>query len=115
MPQDWKDLLKGTFAEDLAALAAEPQPETPAAAAPAFRKQRLVVTIDRRRRAGKQVTLVSGFSGDEEALGALARQLKTQLGAGGSAKDGEILLQGDVRDKVVAILNDMGHSAKRGN
>ena len=116
MPQDWKDLLKGTFAEELASLAAEPQPEAPAAdVAQAFRKQRLVVTIDRRRRAGKQVTLVSGFSGDDEALGALARQLKTQLGAGGSAKDGEILLQGDVRDKVVAILCEMGHSAKRGN
>lgn len=112
MPQDWKDLLKGAFAEELSTLEPEPEPEP---AAPAFKKQRLVVTIDRRRRAGKQVTLVSGFAGDEAALQDLGRQLKTKLGVGGSAGDGEILLQGDVRDKVVAFLNEMGHSAKRGN
>jgi len=112
MPQDWKDLLKGTFAEELATLADEPEP---APAAPAFRKQRFIVAIDRRHRAGKQVTLVSGFSGEDAELEALGKTLKTRLGAGGSVKDGEIILQGDVRDKVVAILNEMGHSAKRGN
>ena len=112
MPQDWKDLLKNKFGDELATLPPEPQPEAPAAR---LRKQRLVVTIDRRRRAGKQVTLVSGFDGDDEALEALAKALKTRLGVGGSAKDGEILIQGDVRDKVVAILTEMGHQAKRGN
>ena len=113
MPQDWKDLLQGKFGAELAALEPEPEPEAPAQ--PAFKKQRLVVTIDRRRRAGKQVTLVSGFAGDEAALQDLGRQLKTKLGVGGSAGDGEILLQGDVRDKVVAILGEMGHQARRGN
>ena len=113
MPQDWKDLLQGKFADELAALEPEPVPEAPEQ--PAFKKQRLVVTIDRRRRAGKQVTLVSGFSGDESALAALGQELKRRLGVGGSAKDGEILIQGDLRDKVVAILVEMGHSAKRGN
>lgn len=112
MPQDWKDLLKNKFGDELATLPPEPQPEAPAAR---FRKQRLIVTIDRRRRAGKQVTLVSGFDGDDEALEALAKSLKTRLGVGGSAKDGEILIQGDVRDKVVSILTEMGHQAKRGN
>ena len=112
MPQDWKDLLKNKFGDELATLPPELQPEAPAAR---FRKQRLVVTIDRRRRAGKQVTLVSGFDGDDEALEALAKALKTRLGVGGSAKDGEILIQGDVRDKVVSILTEMGHQAKRGN
>ena len=112
MPQDWKELLKGTFAEELASLPPESDPEP---VAPAFRKQRLIVTIDRRRRAGKQVTLVSGFSGTDEALNSLGRQLKTKLGVGGSVDDGEILLQGDVRDKVVAFLTELGHSAKRGN
>lgn len=112
MPQDWKDLLKNKFGDELATLPPEPQPEASAAL---FRKQRLVVTIDRRRRAGKQVTLVSGFDGDDEALEALAKALKTRLGVGGSAKDGEILIQGDVRDKVVSILTEMGHQAKRGN
>ena len=112
MPQDWKDLLKDKFGEELATIAPEPQPEAPA---PRFRKQRLIVTIDRRRRAGKQVTLVSGFNGDDEELEALGKTLKTQLGVGGSAKDGEILIQGDVRDKVVSILTEMGHQARRGN
>ena len=112
MPQDWKELLKGTFAEELASLPPEPDTEP---AVPVFRKQHLIVTIDRRRRAGKQVTLVSGFSGSDEELASLGRQLKTRLGVGGSVDDGEILLQGDVRDKVVAFLTEMGHSAKRGN
>ena len=112
MPKDWKDLLKGTFAEELASLPPEPDPEP---AAPVFRKQGLIVTIDRRRRAGKQVTLVSGFSGSGEELASLGRQLKTRMGVGGSVDDGEILLQGDVRDKVVAFLTELGHSAKRGN
>lgn len=113
MPQDWKDLLQGKFGAELAALEPEPEPEAPAQ--PAFKKQRLVVTIDRRRRAGKQVTLVSGFAGDDDALAALGQELKKRLGVGGSAKDGEIVLQGDLRDKVVAVLTEMGHSAKRGN
>ena len=112
MSQDWKEILQGRFAEELASLPEEPAQEAPA---PRFRKQRLTVTIDRRRRAGKQVTLVTGFDGPEEELAALGKQLKTRLGVGGSAGDGEILLQGDVRDKVVALLNEMGHQAKRGN
>ena len=112
MPQDWKELLKDRFGEALASLPEEPQPETEA---PRLGRQRLVVSIDRRRRAGKQVTLVTGFSGDAALVEELGRQLKTRLGVGGSAGEGEILLQGDVRDKVVSLLNEMGHQAKRGN
>ncbi len=78
-------------------------------------RQRLTVRIDRRRRAGKQVTLVEGFVGRNEDLAALARTLKTRCGVGGSASDGEILIQGDLRDKVVALLTSMGYNAKRGN
>jgi translation initiation factor 1 len=78
-------------------------------------RQRLTVRIDRRRRAGKQVTLVEGFVGRSEDLAALARTLKTRCGVGGSASDGEILIQGDLRDKVVALLTSMGYNAKRGN
>ena len=112
MPQDWKEILKGRFGEELATLPEEPQPEE---VIPRFHKQRLVVTIDRRRRAGKQVTLITGFAGEEADLVELGRQLKTKLGVGGSAGEGEILLQGDVRDKVVSLLKEMGHQAKRGN
>ncbi|MBO7371721.1 MAG: translation initiation factor [Bacteroidales bacterium] len=78
-------------------------------------QQKLIVTIDRRARAGKQVTLVSGFIGKEEDLAALAKTLKTKCGVGGSAKDGEILIQGDWRDRVVALLKSLGYNAKRGN
>ncbi len=78
-------------------------------------KQRLIVGIDRRNRGGKQVTLVSGFVGKAEDLKELGRVLKTKLGVGGSAKDGEITIQGDFRDKVVSILQQMGYVAKRGN
>lgn len=78
-------------------------------------KQRLVVRIDRRQRAGKQVTLVEGFIGTSGDLAALAKALKTKCGVGGTAKDGEITIQGDLRDKVVALLQGMGYNAKRGN
>lgn len=78
-------------------------------------KQKLVVAIDRRNRGGKQVTLVKGFIGKDEDLCGLARVLKTKCGVGGSAKDGEIVIQGDFRDKVLALLTSMGYAAKRGN
>ena len=78
-------------------------------------KQRLIVGIDRRNRGGKQVTLISGFVGKADDLKELCRLLKTKLGVGGSAKDGEITVQGDFRDKVVSILQGLGYNAKRGN
>lgn len=90
--------------------AAEEKIETPAPS-----KQKLIVRIDRRQRAGKQVTLVEGFVGSDEDLAALAKTLKVKCGVGGTAKDGEITIQGDLRDKVTALLTGMGYNAKRGN
>lgn len=78
-------------------------------------KQRLIVRIDRRQRAGKQVTLIEGFVGNSEDLSALAKTLKTKCGVGGTAKDGEITIQGDLRDKICTLLTSMGYNAKRGN
>ena len=78
-------------------------------------RQRLIVRIDRRGRAGKQVTLIEGFKGSGDDLAALAKTLKVKCGVGGSAKDGEITIQGDLRDKVTALLTPMGYGAKRGN
>lgn len=78
-------------------------------------KQKLIVGIDRRNRGGKQVTLITGFRGSDEDLKELGRTLKVKLGVGGSAKDGEITVQGDFRDKVTALLKEMGYNAKRGN
>lgn len=78
-------------------------------------KQNLIVSIDRKGRAGKQVTLVTGFVGTSDDLAELGRTLKVRCGVGGSAKDGEITIQGDFRDRVTTILKDMGYKAKRGN
>jgi len=78
-------------------------------------KQRLIVRIDRRQRAGKQVTLIEGFVGSDQDLCALAKTLKVKCGVGGTAKDGEITIQGDLRDKVVGLLTAAGYNAKRGN
>ena len=78
-------------------------------------KQKLTVYIDRRNRGGKQVTVVKGFIGSEEDLSELGRRLKSRCGTGGSVKDGEILIQGDCRDKVTTVLTSLGYVAKRGN
>ncbi|MBO6069148.1 MAG: translation initiation factor [Bacteroidales bacterium] len=111
--QDWKDRLGVVYSTNpdfKYETAAEPEAETLPAA-----KQKLIVSIDRRARAGKQVTLVTGFVGTSDDLAALAKTLKTKCGVGGSAKDGEIIIQGDFRDRVVELLKGMGYNAKRGN
>ncbi len=73
-------------------------------------KQPLRVWIDRKQRGGKEVTLIQGFSGSEEKLKDLAKILKTKLGVGGAAKDGEIIIQGDHREKVVQLLQQAGYT-----
>ena len=77
-------------------------------------KQKLQVRLDSRQRAGKIVTLVSGFSGRTEDLEALGKLLKTRCGAGGSVKDGYIMIQGDYKLKLVGWLRDMGYVLTKG-
>lgn len=78
-------------------------------------KQKLIVAIDRRNRGGKQVTLVKGFIGTEEDLIQLSKMIKTKCGTGGTVKDGEVIIQGDFRDKILSFLESEGYKAKRGN
>lgn len=74
-------------------------------------QQKLVVFLDKSGRAGKQVTVVGGFIGTSTDLDTLARTLKTRCGVGGSVKSGEILIQGDLREKVLGILKSAGYRA----
>ena len=76
-------------------------------------EQKLYVSIDRKRRAGKEVTLVEGFVGPNDDLKDLAKILKSKCGVGGSAKDGEILIQGKFKDKVYDLLVKEGFSVKK--
>ena len=76
-------------------------------------QQQLRVQLDKKQRGGKQVTLVTGFVGAEADLQALGKVLKTKCGVGGSAKDGEVVVQGDFRDKVLAVLLAAGYKAKK--
>ncbi len=72
-------------------------------------KQKLRVVLDKKQRAGKVVTIVEGFSGKEEDLTALGKELKTKCGAGGSVKDGLVMIQGDYREKIIAWLKGWGY------
>lgn len=74
------------------------------------RAQKLRLAMERAGRGGKTVTIVRGFTGSQEELEELCKTLKQKIGVGGSAKEGEIILQGDHRPKVAELLKSLGYS-----
>lgn len=76
-------------------------------------EQKLEAHLDKKNRGGKTATIIKGFEGNEDDLKALAKKLKTLCGVGGSAKDGEIIIQGNFRDKIMDFLTREGYKVKR--
>lgn len=102
--------------EDLAKIQFEnlaPDPEGYVAPEDQFIPQQLEAHFSNKGRAGKTVTVIKGFEGAASELKTLAKTLKNAVGVGGSVKDGTIIIQGNYRDKLITILEEMGHEVKR--
>ncbi len=108
---DWRDQLKGLKPELPAG--EEKQIEQKAENTKKQQKEPLRIELDKRN--GKPATLVSGFLGSDTELKELAKTLKIKCGAGGSSRDGEILIQGDFRLKVADLLLEFGFKVKKIN
>ena len=110
---DWKSQLSSLIKDNPELQLSEK--DIPSTEEKAFRKQSFYIELDKKSRKGKQATLISGFEGTEEELKRLAAKLKKMCGVGGSTRDSEILIQGDLREKVTVLLNGMGHKTNRLN
>lgn len=107
---DWKSRLNIVYSTN-PDFAYETMTENTATTLPAH-QQKLHVQLERRNRGGKAVTLVSGFVGTDDDLKELGRLLKTRCGVGGSAKDSEIIIQGELVEKVKTLLAELGYKVK---
>lgn len=108
---DWKERLGMVYSTDPSFKNDERVEDLADTPIPA--KQKLRVALDKRNRGGKKVTIVADFVGTDDALTSLGKILKTKCGVGGSVKDGEIIIQGDFRDKVVDLLCGLGYKARK--
>jgi len=111
MSSDWKDRLGIVFSTN-PDFRYEKEEEPDTETLPPMH-QNLRVMLDRKQRKGKSVTLITGFIGKDEDLQQLGKLLKTKCGVGGTAKNGEILIQGDFVQKILDILIQNGYKAKR--
>lgn len=111
--QDWKAMLGAAFNVDPDAVAKDvAQDVAPASAAEQQGKTMIDVILDKKGRNGKKATIVANLTLDDEALKALAADLKRHCGVGGSARVGEILIQGDKREAVLNYLRSQGFKAR---
>lgn len=111
MANDWKDRLGVVFSTNPDFIYESEGNDEKSTLPP--QQQNLRVQLDKKKRAGKSVTLVTGFIGSDADLNTLGKMLKTKCGVGGTAKDGEILIQGDFVSRVIEILIKEGYKVKR--
>jgi translation initiation factor 1 len=111
MENDWKKRLGMVYSTNPDFQFDSGEKEEPETLEPS--RQLLYVSLDKKNRKGKKVTLVEGYQGSPEELRSLARDLKSKCGVGGSSGDNSILIQGDFRDRVVALLQEKGFKVKR--
>lgn len=109
--QDWKDRLNVVYSTN-PDFAYESNSEEEENETLPKNQQKLIVSIDRKQRGGKSVTLIQGFIGTDDDLNQLAKLLKNKCGVGGSAKDGEIIIQGEHKQKIGDILTKEGYKVK---
>lgn len=105
---DWKDRLNVVYSTNPDFRYEAPDEEEASTLPPS--QQKLRVQLDRKNRGGKVVTLVTGFTGSDDDLKELGRLLKSKCGVGGTAKDGEIIVQGDFKQKVLDLLKQAGYT-----
>jgi len=106
---DWKDALsqlrEGLPEGDVDSMPIPGQPEQNKG-----KKEKLNISLEKKGRGGKTATIIYGFTSDDDEIAGVAKILKQKLGIGGSSRGGEILLQGDVREKVKPLLKSLGYA-----